>query len=248
MNNLPKVEAVRYSIFIEELNKKIDYRPFTVKEHKLILEAAEKNDMVILSNVVSDVVEACTFKKLDMKTLPMHLVDFLYLQIHMKSVGVTNAAQYNCGHYIQDDEGVRPCGARFPVNIPLDRAVIKYPENFEKRRLVMVNDTVGIKLRVPTFEEYQSIDPNSDTLSIADQFIYGCIEMIFDGEKTYQPAVDFTKQELTDWLDNLDGRVVEKIGEFFNELPYLYLELPITCPNCKNTEVIKLRGIEDFFV
>ncbi len=248
MNKLPKVETVRYSLNIPELSKKVDYRPFTIREHKLVLEAIEKNDPEALTNVIVDIVEACTFNKVQINTLPMHLVDYIYLHIHKKSVGNINAAQYSCGQYIETDEGVVPCGAKFQINIPLDMANIVYPENFEGKRLVMVTDNIGMKLRIPTFEEFRSIKPTDNQLGLADQFIYTCIESIFDSDKVYQPQVDFTREELSEWLDNLDGSVMEKIGEFFDQLPYLSLELPITCPKCHNKEIIKLRGIDDFFV
>jgi len=252
MSKLPKVDAVKYDIQIKELNKKVKYRPFTVKEHRILLQAIESGSEETLTNAILDLLKACTFGTLDIDKLPTHIVDFLYLQVHIKSTGAIQEATYRCGNVVDkvvDGEQKKvACGGQFTLKLPLDRAEIAYPEDYEKKKIIMVDDKVGIKLIVPSLEKFKAMKPADNVLDLTDQYIFACVDCIFEGDKSIQKAgVDFNEQELLEWLGGLDGTVMNKIGEFFKELPYLKLELPITCPSCGRKEVMELKGLNDFF-
>lgn len=249
MSKLPKVEAVKYELHIKELNKKVKYRSFTVKEHRILLQAIESGSQDTLISAILDLVKACTFGAVDIEKLPTHIVDFLYLQIHIKSTGAIQEANYKCGNVVDGENGEKkPCGGNFTLKLPLDRAQIAYPEGYEDKKVIMVNDTVGIKLRIPSLEQFKAMKPVDNVLDLTDQYIFACIDCIFDGEKSIQkPGIDFNEESLLEWLGGLDGQVMTKIGEFFKELPYLKLDLPVTCPNCGRKEVIELKGLNDFF-
>lgn len=247
-NALPTVKHNKYDIRLDELNQTVKYRPFNVKEHKLLLQAIELKDEAGLVNCIRDIVDACTFEKLDLDRQPVHIVDFLYLQIHAKSTGSTQMANYTCNNRVlQEDQSFKVCGSQFGLKVNLEDAKIIYPERYTERRMVMIDDSVGIKLKVPSFEDFKKIKLDASVLDITDHFIFSCIESVFTSETVTVPGVDFTLEEAVEWLNELDGTVMEKIAEFFKEMPYLGLSLPVTCPDCGKKEVIELQGLEDFF-
>lgn len=248
MSKLPKVETIKYDVRIDELNQTLKYRPFTVKEHKLLLQAIEMKDEASLVNTIVDLVSACTFNALNLNKVPVHIVDYLYLLIHSKSTGDSQLATYSCNnHVLQEDGTMQPCGGSFQLKVDMNRAKIVYPEDYKKKQIVMIDEKVGIKMKVPNFEEFKKIKLDEPVLDITDHFVFSCIDSVFEDDKVQVPGVDFTAEELIEWLDSLDGSVLESIGEFFKELPYLGMELPVTCPKCGKKEVIELKGLEDFF-
>jgi len=251
MSKLPKVTAVKYEVFVKELNKKIKYRAFTVKEHRVLLQAIESGSEETLTNAIFDLLKACTFGGIELEKLPTHIVDFLYLQVHIKSTGAIQEANYKCGNILPPkEEGgpAIPCGGQFTLKLPLDRAEIKYPDSYEEKRIVMVDDKTGIKLTVPSVEKFKQMKVVDNVLDLTDQYIFACVDCIFEGEASVMKAgVDFNEDDLLEWLGGLDGTVMNKIGDFFRELPYLHLDLPITCPSCGRKEQMELKGLNDFF-
>jgi hypothetical protein len=242
---LPTVKSIKYDIFIKELNKKVKYRAFKKSEHRLLLQAIESGDADVLTNTVLELLDACTFKALEIDKLPMHIVDFLYLQIHLKSTGAIQEAHYKCGNVV---EGVT-CTGEYNLKLPLDRAEIFYPPDYEQKKIVMVDDDakIGIKLQVPSLEKFKAMKPTNDVLDLTDQYVFACVECIFEKDSVQKAGVDFDEKTLLTWLDDQDGSVMEKITDFFKEVPYLHLLLPITCPICRRKEEMEIKGLNNFF-
>ena len=249
-NKMPKVTALKYEVMIKELGKKVKYRSFNKKEHRILLQAIESGNAEQVINTVLELLDACTFKALDIMKLPTHIVDFLYLQVHLKSTGAIQEANYRCGNVVPDADGTgtKPCGGQFTLKLPLDRAEIRYPEDYEKKKIVMVDDKVGIKLQVPSLEKYKEMHPSEDALEITDKYVFACVDCIFEGETSIMKAgIDFDEDDFVKWLDEIDGNIMGKIAEFLRSLPYLHLNLPITCPSCGRKEEMELKGLNDFF-
>lgn len=245
MSALPKVESVKYNVFIEELNRDIKYRAFNNKEHKLILEASELHDREVLLNTTLDIVDACTFNALDIKKIPTHIVDYIYLQIHLKSTGKQQLASYTCGNVIDG----KKCTGAFQLKLPLEDAKIIYPKGYKQNRIVWVDEkkSIGIKMKATTFDELSHIKLTDDLIHITDNFIMSCIESVFTKDKVLVPGKDFTIEECIEWFDELDGATLRAVSDFFKEMPYVGLDVGVTCPVCKRHETIELKGIEDFF-
>lgn len=245
MSVLPKVETVKFNLPITELGRDIKYRAFNTKEHKVVLEAIEMHDEGALLNTMLDIVSACTFNAIDITKLPTHLVDYIYLKIHLKSTGKTQLASYSCGNVI---DGIRCTGA-FQLQLPLEKAEIVYPESYSTDRIVWVDEKkgIGIKMKVPSFDELKKVDLSKDVLNITDHFIMTCIESVFTKETVLVPGADFSIEECIEWFDELDGSVLRAVANFFKQMPYVGLTLPVTCPICKRKEELELKGIQDFF-
>lgn len=245
MSALPKVETVKFNLPIEELGRDIKYRAFNNKEHKLILEAIEMHDEAALLNTMLDIVNACTFNAVDVAKLPTHLTDYIYLQIHLKSTGKTQMASYTCGNVIDGER----CKGAFQLRLPLEDAKIIYPETYTKDRIVWVDEKkgIGIKMKSPSFDELKKVDLSKDVLNITDHFIMTCIESVFTKTTNLVPGKDFTVEECIEWFDELDGSTLRAVANFFKQMPYVGLKLPVTCPICKRKEELELKGIQDFF-
>jgi len=245
MSVLPKVEAVKFNLTIDELNRDIKYRAFNNKEHKLILEAIEMHDESVLLNTMLDLVNACTFNVLDMNKIPTHIVDYIYLQIHLKSTGKQQMASYTCGNVIDGKQ----CEGQFQLRLPLEEAKIIYPEHYKTNRIVWVDEKkgIGIKMKSPTFDELKKVDLTKDLINITDHFIMTCIDSVFTKDTVLVPGKDFTVEECIEWFDDLDGSTLRAVSNFFKEMPYVGLTLAVTCPICKRKEVLELKGIQDFF-
>lgn len=255
--SLPEVKHVKYEFFVPELGKNVKYRAFLVGEHKALLTAIEFGDAAALSNVILDTVSACTFNEIDMSSIGTHIVDLIYLKIFIKSSGAKVQAQFNCANTIrklyetetagQQMEEI-PCGGSFPMMLDLEQGGLVYPEGFKEKTIVKISEDAGIVLRVPSYEFIRSINLKDGLLDLTDKFIFSCIAKIFDGDTVSVPGIDFNEQQLIDWVNKLDGSVLTDLAKFFEELPYLGMDVPVTCPDCGEKAVIKLRGLDDFFV
>lgn len=258
MSSLRSPKVIRYDLKIDELNKTIAYRALNVGEQKTLLTVLEFKDANAIVNSLVDIVDACTFKELDLSSLPMHIVDYIFLHIYVKSVGNMTQAEFTCGgeksQDVTDEEGnvtgteIVPCEAVHLVGINLDRAVLKYPEDYKPSELIDAGDGMMIKLRLPSFEIFKKLDTQKSWMDVSDQYIYSGIECVVDGEDVKTPGVDFNFSDLIEWINTLDASVLEKIEAYFKEAPTLFLEVPVTCPTCGRKEVFELTALEDFFV
>lgn len=251
--SLPVVNVPKHNLEIPELGRTIKYRPFLAGEHKVLLSAIEFKDEGALINALVDIVDACTYGALEMDKLPMHIVDFIFLKIYTKSVGAKSPAVYQCVNPVNKaeegkEEQIELCNSKFNMFLNLEDGQLFYPDGYDKKKIVMVDETTGIKLKVPSFEDYRKVDLEGSFIDITDQFIISCIDSVFDADKIQRLGEDFTSEEMVKWLEGVEGRVIEEIGDFFRDLPYLGLVVNVTCPECGKKEVISLKGLEDFFV
>lgn len=250
---LPKVESLTFEKYIPEIDTKVKYRSFLHKEHKLILQAVEMQDESAVANAIQNLIDACTFNKLDVESLSSHITDYLFVLIFSKSVGVTNTSSYQCNFNKVNDEGeVVVCNRKFGVKINFADIDIIYPKNYEESRTVILDkDTgIGMKLKVPSFRTMKQMakeQAETNTIDIADKYIYNSIECIFDNDSVYLPEKDFNFEEFVGWLENCTSSAIDKINGFFQGMPQIGLDLPIRCPCGQNERVVELRGLDSFF-
>jgi hypothetical protein len=179
----------------------------------------------------------------------MEDIDYTFLKIRAKSNGDNVFASYKC---IKKNEEDKECGTNIKVLIDLNRVETYYPEDYEKNRIIMTGENSGIKFSNPTLEAFKlikkEIDGTESLFDITESYIYACVECTFDGDEVSTPDVDFNETEFREYLNELDGSVIDRINTFFNDMPYTGMELNVTCPKCRNKEQFILRNLEDFFV
>jgi len=230
---LPIIVAPEYTTNLPSNGLEVKYRPFLVKEEKLLLfaaESGEKNDMI---NSVCQMMSNCVISpELDPYTLPYFDFEYLFLHIRSKSVGET--AEFKLKHDKEDCEHMNT------VEVRLDEIINKLDENHTNN--IQLTDDIGVRMKYPTIDSIKDmIDLKAeDILSI---FSSG-IEYVYDKEKVYD---DFTKKESIEFLESLSKEQFEKITEFYNTMPVSRLKAEYKCEKCEEEVEQLISGFEDFF-
>lgn len=242
---LPKPKTVVYDITIPGTDKVVKMRGFTVKEYKVLLQAKEFGDDQGFINTVRNIISDCLFNEVNIDELPMYVIDYLFLMIRSKSVGEEIDAQYVCKSI---NEAGDECGAKFGVTINLKDVYVKYPPNYNEKCIIDLGDGIGMKLKSPTFSKFRSVGIDGKGLmDITDEFIFACVDCVYNGDEVLHPGTSFTFDELKEWIESFSFDTVEQITEFFKNQPFISLTLNLTCPKCKTSNTIELNGLDDFF-
>jgi hypothetical protein len=215
--------------------EEIKYRPFLVKEEKILLLAMEEDNEKMILNAVRQIVNNCTFEALEVNNLPMFDLEYVFLNIRAKSVGEVASIRMLC----DDDKETY-----VNVDIPLDKVKVKFQENHTN--VIKLNDEIIIEMLYPTFEMVSKAGTiNASTEAIFD-LINECVLKIIDGETVYE-RTDFTKKELGTFIDSLDSKQFQAVQDFFETMPKLQHEVEYENPNTGKTITRTLEGLQSFF-
>ena len=232
---LPQLNNARYEVVIPSTGQTVTYRPYLVKEEKVLMMAMESNDSKMIMNATSDVIKACVFEDLDLDKLAMFDIETLFIALRSKSVGESIDLAVKC----------EECDSRNDVQVSFDD--IKAPEINEDNNIIMVTDSVGITLRYPSFKDISSIKPGSEeSIDGALDLVVKCIDNIFDDDGVYDSKNE-TKKSLTDFVESLSSEQFIKLSNFFAETPSLAYDMEFECSQCKAKNVQELRGLQSFF-
>jgi hypothetical protein len=246
---LPKIQSVIHDLTIPGTTQVVKYRPFQMKEYKALLQAREFGDDVGFVNVIRSLIADCTFNKVDIDNQPLYVVDYIYLMIHAKSMGEMVTSQYHCiNPIVHEDKQVHPCDAKFDVEFSLMDAFVKFPPGFNQKCIIQLSDNLGLRLKSPSLSKFRSVGMGGKELfELADDYIFSCVDCIFEGEKVLLPGTDFNMEELSAFIEQIPASKMNEITKFFESQPKVSLDLNITCPKCKNKSIVELSGAKDFF-
>ena len=236
---LPQLNTVNYDMVIPSTGEQIKYRPFVVKEEKVLLTSLESGDAKQITNAMRDIVEVCTFNKVDVKNLAMFDLEYIFLKLRAKSVGENADITIKC----TDDE----CGHMSAVQINLDQ--LELEGDPKANATIALTDSVGLTLKYPTVSRTETIvkDTKQETaIDLAICMMVAAIDSIYDAENVY-PAVDSQPQELLDFMESLNKEQFGKVQEFFENFPKLRKEVNFTCEKCSKDNKVVLEGLNDFF-
>ncbi len=240
---LPKIDVPIYDLKLISNGKKIRYRPFTVKEEKLFLMALESNDTETTINTIKQVINNCVLDEINVNTLPVFDIEYLFLHLRAKSIGEEVQLKYKCNNDIVTGEETKKCGnlVDFSFNI-LDIEPTIFDNHNNK---IEITDRLGIVMKYPNFELIEK-HKDKDTVENLILMIVGCIDYIYDAEELYY-AKDSSEKELLEFVDSLQTKDLEKIKLFFDTAPKLQKKLNFKCNKCNHEEEIDLEGIQNFF-
>ena len=235
---LPKIEVPTYELTLPSEDKKIKYRPFLVREEKILYIAMETGQNKEMINALKDVVGACTFDVLNVDRLPIFDIEYLFLQIRAKSVSEVTKFRAIC-----PDDGK----TYVETEVDLTKVEVQVDDEHTNRIMLESERNLGIVLKYPTLKNYD-VGRGLDNIEIDKVFniLIDCIDHIFEGDKIY-PAKDTSKQELKEFIEGLPQDAFTKIKSFFDTMPKLKHEIEVTNPNTNVTSKIVLTGIADFF-
>jgi hypothetical protein len=229
---LPILETPTYELILPSTNKKVTFRPFLVREYKILLTSVEA-DVVEISRIVTELVDNCTFKKLDINKLAHFDIEYLFLNIRAKSISESTDIIINC-----------KCGEK--IEHTLDLTKIEVSKNLDTSNKVMLTEDAGVVLRYPKFDEMLDIHNNVNSEKIVG-LITSCIDAVFTKEDYYD-STTYSKEELNDFVNTFTKKQFDKLEEFFRKIPKVVQKIEKDCPACGNKNIVELEGIQNFFV
>ena len=238
---LPKLNVPVYETVLPSTEKVIKYRPFLVKEEKILLMALEADDTTALSNAVREIVNNCVQGELDVNKLPTFDIEYLFLRLRAKSVGEKvniGLRPYRCSK----NEG-KLCENTTQVEINLEE--VKVTKNKASSSKIMLDDKIGIKMKYPDINTINLTGKNPTEAAGMD-VIKGCVDMIFTGEETYERD-SFTDEELEEFIDSLNSQQFKLIRNFFDNMPILKHIVKYKCNTCGEKKETTLQGLNSFF-
>jgi len=235
---LPTIETPRYELTLPSQDVKVQYRPFLVKEEKILLVAMESKDNNQIITATKDILKACTFDKIDIENLPMFDIEYLLLQIRSKSVGEVANFKVIC-----------PDDKQTAADVEIDISKVDVQVDDEHNNKIIIDDkrNLGLVLNYPSLAITKAgFDVNNANVDTMFNVVSSCIDHIFEGDKTY-PAKDSTQQELKEFLEGLSQIAFSKIKKFFDTMPQLRHEVEVTNPKKKKKSKVTFKGLQDFF-
>ena len=235
---LPKISTPTYELEIPSTKKKIRYRPFLVKEEKILIIAMESQSDTEIANAVKDVLSTCILTKgVDVETLSTFDIEYIFLNIRGKSVGEDVEVLVTC----PDDEKTK-----VPVRINLDD--IKISNSKDHNRDIKLDDQLKMRMKYPSINQFIKSNFVVGDIKPEDTFdlIISCIEQVYNEEESWSTS-DCTKDEMNDFLDQLNSNQFKEIEKFFDTMPKLSHTLKVKNPNTNIVNDVKLEGLSAFF-
>ena len=231
---LPKLEAPVHSLILPSSGEQIKFRPFLVKEQKLLILAEESKNQEDLYDTLKIIVDSCTFNKLSVKTLPMFDIEYLFLKIRAKSVGSKVNVNVTCP---DDNE------TKVETQVDLDDVEIQVDE--EHTNIIQVNDDIKLVMQYPILDDVRTL---KDTSSLEMfKIINKCVKELHHGETIYN-GPDMTEKDLNDFFESMNQEQFSKVNEFFDTMPRLRHFINVTNPKTKVESKVLMEGLENFLV
>ena len=234
---LPKLNTPTYELEIPSTDEKIKFRPFLVKEEKILMMALETKDNAQIISAVKDIVSECTFNKLNISSMPMFDVEYIFLQIRSKSVGEVSKVQILC-----------PDDKKTYTNVEIDLNEVKVQVEDGHTNKIELTDSMGIIMTYPNIDSFSDNGIQNINASNMLDVIGTCILQIYEdkGEKVYE-AKDQTKKELVEFIEQLNTKQFQDVQKFFDTMPRLKHTIKVKNPKTKKTSDVTLSGLNDFF-
>lgn len=249
---LPKIDLPIFELKLVSLPKPVKFRPFLVKEEKLLLMALQSNDEDSIFKTIKQVINNCLVEDVDIDKLPIFDIEYLFLNVRARSVGEKVETFFVCRNIVgtekneDGDEVEVECKHLMPVNINvLD---IKPPIDDVPTK-VYITDKIGVQLRFPTLRTFKSVDSmvsNPENQSVFDM-IYDCTEYVFDENGMYY-VNESPKEEFVSFLESLTQEQFDRITGFFEDLPKIKYDIETKCEKCSFEHKLHLEGLNDFFI
>jgi len=231
---LPVINTPTYELTVPSTKETLVYRPFLVKEEKILLMAMEEEKDTQLNRALKQVVNNCTFEKVDVGKLPLFDLEYIFLRIRAKSVGEVAKIQVLC-----EDDGE----TYVPVEIDLESIEVEFQEDHSNK--IELTDEIGIEMGYPTFEFLNFKADETEVNQLFD-IIGSSIVRVYEGETVYEKA-DFSKKDLKVFLESLTSEQFLRVQKFFETMPRLRHKLEVINPKTKKKNEITLEGLQAFF-
>jgi len=234
---LPKINAPEYSLVVPSTGVEVKFRPFLVKEEKLLLIAQETGDEKSLYGAIKNLIHNCCHGQLDVDTMPLFDVEYVFLQLRSKSVGEFAEVLVIC-----PDDGE----TEVKVKVNLNELTVELPSKDHNK--IKLTDDIGIVMAYPNLASVllTAVDKNKNTSELMFDTILECMFQIWQGEEVFA-ASDYSHKEKLDFIDSLSHDQFEKIQQFFDTMPTVKKEVEVTNPKTKIVSKVNIEGMNSFF-
>ena len=236
---LPKIATPTYELELPSSGQTVKFRPFLVKEEKVLVLALESEDTKQITNAIKAVIKGCIQTKgIKVESLPTFDIEFLFLNIRGKSVGEKIEVNIIC----PDDETTE-----VPVEIDLDE--IRVQRNDDHTKQIKLDDTLMMEMKYPSLDQFIKNNFDFEDKNVMDQsfdLIASCVNKIYSEEEVWA-ADDCTKKEIKDFLEQMNSSQFKEIEKFFETMPKLSHKIKVTNPNTKVENEVVLEGLASFF-
>ena len=228
---LPKINVMTYSLTLPSTGKKLEYRPFLVKEEKVLMMAMQSGENKDMVRALREIIDSCVLDNIDTKSLPMFDIEYIFLQLRARSIKCEKIKNANC---------------TYTTEIDVDEIKVEKDENHKD--MIDLNDDIKIKLRYPKIESSTDIAGLEGKKLVDKTFemIGDCIEYIMEGEEMHQTS-DYSKKDIDEFLNSLSSGQFKNIQEFFDTMPKVRKEITGKCQSCGKENTRILEGMGDFF-
>ena len=242
---LPKLNIIKHSLILPSTGKKITFRPFLVKEEKILMMAMESGEATDMIHALRDIITSCVEEDIKVNTLPMFDIEYIFLQLRSRSVGEKTPITYSLENDIC--EKLKGANCSYLVEINLDEVQVEKIK--DHKDLINLTKDIKIKMRYPKIEASAEIMGLEGEKLIDKTFemIGGCMEYIMEGEEMHQTS-DYSQKEIDDFLNSLSSPQFREIQKFFDTMPKLRKEITAKCSECGKENKRVLEGLGDFFV
>lgn len=243
---LPKINAPIFELNLPSDGRTVKYRPFLVKEQKVLLMAMESEDNIAIFNAIKQIITNCAVDDINVDKMPIFDLEYFFLRLRSKSIG--EEVELNLRHPTGFNSKGNQCDhvTQRKLNL-LDVEVHKTLNHTDK--IVLDEETgIGVKFKYPNGEISEELNPEDEKtqMDIASDAIINCIDYIFDKENIYKKE-DSTKEELIDFIDSLSQDQFQKLSSFFDTMPKLKHKIKWKCQGCGCEEEVSLEGLANFF-
>ena len=239
---LPKINTPTYELTLPSNRKKIKYRPFLVREEKILVLALESEDQKQITDAIIQIIGDCLItKNIDVTKLPTFDIEYLFLNVRSKSVGETVEVNVTC-----------PDDGKTKVETSINIDDIKVVKDKNHKFIIQLDDKYSMKLKYPTLDQF--VENNFDfemaepkeSVSAAMSMLSTCIDMIYDQEESWD-ASESTKEELDEFIDQLNTKQFQEVEQFFRTMPKLSHKLKVKNPQTGVESEVVLEGLASFF-
>ena len=231
---LPKLASAKYELTIPSTGEKIEYRPFLVKEEKALLMAQTSGEQADILRAVKEVINACTFDKVDANNLPTFDLEYIFINLRAKSIGEVVDLVITC-----PDDGETKVSTK--VNLMDVKCITEVGHDTNIR----LTDEIGMIMDYPKVDSVQSLNLDDEVESMFS-VIKTCIRQVYDCNNVYE-KIDMAEEDLNEFVESMTHEQFEKVQEFFNTMPKVKHSVKVTNPKTKVESEVVLQGMQDFF-
>ena len=233
--SLPKIDKPIFEVNVPSLKRAVKFRPFTVKEEKILLVAQQEgNEKSIILAIKQVINNCCQEEKFDVDNMATFDLEYVFLKLRARSISNVIEVSYRDN---EDDK---------VYNFEIDLEEVQMLQNGDASNVIAITDTMGIKMKYPSVTIIDDAPTEASAADVVEYLIRKCIDSIYDGENVYL-ADEYNETELLEWLDGLDVATFNKIRMFFDNLPQMFYKLEYT-NSLGNVKTIELTTLSDFFI